>query len=134
MERDSFNIIIADDDVDDQLICSEALHSTGYKCSVTFVKNGKLLLDFMQKNTGRLAIRPDCLVLDINMPVMDGLQALEHLIDKNSLKGLPVFMLTTSNKPDHRVRASELGARGYYSKPVTLQEYQSIFREILHSL
>ena len=61
--------------------------------------------------------KPDVILLDINMPIMDGFETLDHLKENEKLKEIPVIMITANNQEDHQVKAFEAGAADYIPKP-----------------
>ncbi len=122
--------MIADDDEDDQFIIKEALSDFGGEIQVTSVKHGVQLLEFLNKKNSQNA-EPDMIVLDINMPLMNGLEALTQIKSDEKLKSIPVFMLSTMRTIDRVDKSLELGALNYYSKPNRLIDYKPIFKEML---
>ena len=132
-ERDHINIIIADDDKDDQFICREALKRTRVTHNVQAVYNGAQLLDLLGSRTDAAvpAERPDFIILDINMPVVDGLSALQKIRSHAELKDIPVFVLSTTDRPDHVKKARQLGVQKYYRKPNRMDGFEKIMNEII---
>jgi CheY-like chemotaxis protein len=65
---------------------------------------------------------------------MDGLQALEKLHNEKLSRKIPVYMLTTSTKDEHRVIAQKFGARKFFSKPTSMDQYQKIMTEIFDEI
>jgi CheY-like chemotaxis protein len=123
------HIIIADDDPDDQFFFREAIESAfGDLCKVSAVNNGAELLHWISDPLNRL---PDVIVLDLNMPVKDGLSVLRELKAEERYRNIPVFILSTSKRPDDVSTCIELGCSSYYSKPFHLHEYQQIVTDML---
>lgn len=103
------DIFIADDD---RLLCeliANALRSDGHHA--TFAADGARALSALQRR------RPDLLILDANMPVMDGFELLGALNADTSLKALPVLMLTGLRSKEDVLRAQALGVSAYVIKP-----------------
>jgi CheY-like chemotaxis protein len=122
-------IIIADDDFDDQLFFKEAVENAfGSSWQVSSVNNGVELL-MLVKDSGQPL--PDAIVLDLNMPVKDGLSVLGELKSESRLKDIPVFILSTSVRPDDITKCLQLGCRSYYAKPYHLNEYKDIVADIM---
>jgi CheY-like chemotaxis protein len=112
-------VYLVDDDVDDLELFQEALQENSYTGPVTTLTNGKILLD-------RLILdekRPDVIVLDLNMPIKDGFQALEEIRSYPHLRSIPVVILTSSGKPEDEMRCMALGCNSYHTKPSTILEY-----------
>jgi CheY-like chemotaxis protein len=97
-------VILAEDDPDDRFLIEEALFALkSVVTSTTFFTNGKDFWSFLQQiDTADLL--PDLVVLDLNLPFMDGLSILKNIRNSSHLKDLPVFILTTSNKSRPAVR------------------------------
>ena len=76
------------------------------------------------------APRPGILLLDINMPRMDGLTVLKHLRQDARFRRLPVIMLTTSKTEEDRIKSYDLGANAYITKPVGFQKFAEAIKTI----
>lgn len=74
--------------------------------------------------------RPEVLILDINMPEVSGLDLLEFLRRRKEWKSLPIFMLSTEAADVTVDRALQLGANGYVTKPVTLEELERVIQQV----
>ena len=75
--------------------------------------------------------RPDLIMLDINMPEVTGMDFLEFLSMRAELKGLPVIMLSTESSDVRVDQAMKLGASGFVSKPVTIEELETVIAKVL---
>jgi two-component system response regulator len=131
--QNKFSFIIADDDIDDQSLIQEAIKSIDNTIEYTAVFNGSQLLDLLLKKGAYRAndqCEPDAIILDLNMPVMDGLGALKQIKDNPLLKEIPIFILYTLRKDDYSVQCRSIGAAGIYVKPGTSEELRSIINEI----
>ena len=76
------------------------------------------------------APRPDLILLDLNLPKMDGREVLAHIKEDNDLKSIPIVVLTTSESEADIVKSYQLQANCYLSKPVQLEEFESLVRSI----
>jgi len=112
----SRQILIADDDPDDRLLFQEAFHELGVGQHVRFTANGEELLATL--STQRSS-PPGLIILDLNMPRMDGRQALTILKGDPEFKLLPVIIVTTSTATDDVRRSYAQGVSSYFSKPAT---------------
>ena len=114
-------ILMADDDDDDRLLAVDALKESKVAGQLEFVANGEELLDYLC-HRGKFAHRcgaprPGLILLDLNMPRMDGREALREIKADPELRRIPVVVLTTS-KADTDVGAIyDLGANSFISKP-----------------
>ncbi|MDX1726512.1 response regulator [uncultured Pseudoalteromonas sp.] len=116
-------ILMADDDEDDRLLTQEALAESRVLNELHFVEDGVELLEYLER-TGKfedktLSPRPGLILLDLNMPRMDGREALQAIKANPNLKGIPVVILTTSKQEEDMVKGYDLGAASYITKPVT---------------
>jgi CheY-like chemotaxis protein len=129
------NIVIADDDSDDQLLTQQAIQELGLDFSVTSVYDGFQLMDYLLKrkdfaaNTDAL---PDFILLDINMPLLNGFGALAQMKDNETLKHIPVYILSTSHSKADLTLSRQLGADGFYTKPIMFDQLKNILEEIVH--
>ncbi len=116
-------ILMAEDDKDDRLLAHEAMHESRVLNDLRFVENGVQLLDYLHGH-GEYADRsrfpmPGLILLDLNMPKMDGCEALAKIKSDRNLRRIPVVILTTSKAEEDMVKGYELGAASYITKPVT---------------
>lgn len=117
-------ILMADDDADDRLLASEALEESELAYSLEFVTDGVELWEYLTSK-GDYATAPKPLpgiiLLDLNMPRMDGLEVLKKIKKDRRLRLIPVVVLTTSSAEEDLVRSYSLGAASFLTKPVTFE-------------
>ena len=126
-------ILMADDDPDDQILLQEALRENNIPNVVCFVENGEELLDFLNqrgKFEGSKCSVPGLILLDLNMPKMDGRQALKLIKADPVLKKIPVVVLTTSKADSDILECYNLGVNSFVSKPVNFKDLVDVTREI----
>ncbi|BDF95280.1 MULTISPECIES: response regulator [Pseudoalteromonas] len=116
-------ILMADDDEDDRLLTQDALTESRVLNELHFVEDGVELLEYLERK-GKFedrdsSPRPSLILLDLNMPRMDGREALQAIKANPNLKGIPVVILTTSKQEEDMVKGYDLGAASYITKPVT---------------
>jgi CheY-like chemotaxis protein len=115
-------ILLAEDDPDDQILVKEALAEVAIPIDLRIVGNGQELLDYLQ-HRGRYvkadSRRPDLILLDLNMPKMNGHEALAEIRSHPHLRTIPVVVLTTSRGQEDVDRTYELGANSFITKPST---------------
>ncbi len=114
---------MADDDEDDRLLTQDALAESRVLNELHFVEDGVELLEYLERK-GKFenkdaSPRPGLILLDLNMPRMDGREALQAIKANPNLKGIPVVILTTSKQEEDMVKGYDLGAASYITKPVT---------------
>lgn len=127
-------ILVADDDADDRLMIREALAENRLANKLFFVENGVELMDYLLlrgKFSDSVAYpRPGLILLDLNMPKMDGREALKAIKEHEDLRRIPVVVLTTSKAEEDVYRTYDLGVNSFVTKPVTFDSLVSIVREI----
>jgi two-component system, response regulator len=125
-------ILMADDDSDDRMLMKEALEENNISHALHFVEDGAELLDYLHKR-GKFIfqdIRPDLIILDLNMPKIDGREALGYIKANIDLKRIPVIVLTTSKAEEDIAKAYDLGVNSFICKPVRFDELVVVAREI----
>lgn len=120
-------IFLAEDDHDDIYLFERAL--TGMKAghSLSTFANGQEVLDELRKPGSK---KPDIVFLDINMPVLTGLECLLH-IRQHVSKVVPVFLFSTAQDRLTVEQARKLGATGYLSKPTSMEDLTSLLSNVL---
>jgi CheY-like chemotaxis protein len=119
-KNDSMLILIADDDADDRMFLEQALRQTGYSDQISTVEDGEELLNYLQHTgpyTKANSPRPTLLILDLNMPRMNGFQALKIIKDDVALRRLPVVVMSTSTADEDILRSYDLGVNSFVIKP-----------------
>jgi CheY-like chemotaxis protein len=119
-------VLLADDDPDDLHMTRRALEKSGVLFEVYSVGDGEELLDYL-RHSGKfappaLSPRPALVLLDLNMPKMDGREALAEIKADQALKAIPVVVMTTSTAAQDIARSYDLGCNSFISKPITLAE------------
>jgi CheY-like chemotaxis protein len=115
-------ILMVDDDQDDRMMTEKALRKNRVINPVLFLADGEELMDYL-KRKGKFSdpsksIRPCFILLDLNMPRMDGRKALLFLKADPELKNIPVVVLSTSSAEEDILRSYNLGANSFITKPV----------------
>ena len=117
-------ILICDDDDDDRALTRQALEDAHISNDLRFVEDGEQLLDYLHQRgeysgeTGA-APRPGLILLDLNMPKMDGREALQRIKEDPTLVDIPIVILTTSGLDIDIIRSYQLGVNSFITKPVT---------------
>jgi CheY-like chemotaxis protein len=116
-------ILMADDDEDDRLLTADALRLSKLANQLTTVNDGEELMDYLHHRGKHappaISPRPGLVLLDLNMPRMDGREALREIKSDPELRSIPVVILTTSKAEEDIERGYNLGANSFIAKPVT---------------
>ncbi len=128
--KQKLEILVADDDEDDRSFVQDAFRSIDVNCCIHAVEDGLELMDFLE-HRGRFAdpssVRPDLILLDLNMPRMDGFEVLKAIRSDDSFRLLPIVILTTSRDETSIKKCYEFGANAVVVKPVS-------FNDLVHAL
>jgi CheY-like chemotaxis protein len=123
-DGEAITILIADDDEEDRVLTQEALSGARLTNDLRFVVDGEDLMDYL-RHEGRYASDasaapvPGIILLDLNMPKLDGREALAEIKADPNLRHIPVVVLTTSSAEADVLRSYELGVNSFITKPVT---------------
>ncbi|WP_282610673.1 response regulator [Pelagibius sp. Alg239-R121] len=118
-------ILVADDDPDDRMLIEDAFLESKLSNRLHFVKDGIELLEYL-RHEGSFADpesspRPGIVLLDLNMPRMDGREALAEIKADPNLKQIPIVVLTTSKAEEDILRTYDMGVNSFVTKPVTFE-------------
>jgi CheY-like chemotaxis protein len=114
----SFYIIVVDDDEEDRYLLKQVLEENSFPFSSLYLGDGTELIDFLESTE----VLPLLIVLDINMPVMNGFDALMTLKNEPEWKNIPVIIHSTSDYYSDIIKAEELGAFRYFPKAASYRE------------
>jgi CheY-like chemotaxis protein len=118
----SYNqIIVVDDDVEDQIILLEYFKETGTEKFVKFLSNGKEAIKYLEKVADNNSL-PHLIVLDLNMPILNGTQTLIQVKRDMRYKDIPIIIFSTSENESEKRKCLSMGALEYLVKPTTYDE------------
>jgi CheY-like chemotaxis protein len=130
----SITILLADDDEDDRLLTQDALRESRVLNQLNVVKDGVELLQYLRRegeySDKQVYPRPSLILLDLNMPRMDGREALQQIKADDALKSIPVVILTTSKQEEDMIKGYGLGAASYITKPVHFEGLVELMKAI----
>lgn len=132
---DHLDILLVEDNPGDVRLIREALGESSVESSLTTVTNGEEALDYLRRgNEDESEARPDLTILDLNVPKVHGRRVLERIRGDSKLRSMPVIILSSSGARDDIHETYELGANGYFVKPVDPNELFSLVRTVEESL
>jgi len=131
----SLTIVIADDDADDRMLVEDAFKESRLANPRVYVEDGEELLAYLRgegKFAGQARRLPGLILLDLNMPRMDGRTALKHIKNDPELRRIPVIVLTTSKAEEDILRTYDLGVSSFITKPVSFEGLVDVVRTVNH--
>ncbi len=123
------SVWIVDDDPDDQFLFSLVFTTLTPPVSVSVLQDGEDLLPAL----GQSETLPSLLILDINMPLLNGFDTLQQLRAVPAYQNLPVIVLTTSTNPQDQVKAMQVGANAFLTKPASSGKLLMLFNKLVHN-
>ena len=126
----AITVLIIDDDEDDRFFMQQAFLTDSPYTQVHLAASGQPALDLLDSTRSL----PDVVLLDLNMPVMDGFEVLSHLKQSTRYQSLPVVILTTSDAGEDQERARRLGATEFITKPTTYSGLSAVAQRIRRAL
>jgi CheY-like chemotaxis protein len=125
--RPSAVVLLAEDNPAEQNLARRAFHEARVDCDLRIVSDGEEALQYLERRgpyaDPALSPRPSLLLLDLNMPRLDGRQVLQRLKQHPELRALPVVVLTTSSAEQDVSNSYQLGCNLFVQKPFLLQEF-----------
>jgi chemotaxis family two-component system response regulator Rcp1 len=124
-------VLLVEDSHGDVRLTREAFRDANGAIHLNVANDGVEAMAFLRKTGKHVdAPRPDLILLDLNLPKMDGREVLAHIKDDESLKMIPTVILTTSDSEADIVKSYQLQANCYLSKPVQLDAFESLVKSI----
>ncbi len=127
-------ILMADDDPDDRLLVEDAFTEIRLDNPLDFVEDGIELMDYLHRRGAHAHLAgtplPGLILLDLNMPRKDGREALREIKQDESLRKIPIVVLTTSKADEDLLASYNLGANSFIVKPVTFEKLVEVVRAV----
>ena len=127
MKTSSKPILLVEDDQVDAMTVRRALKELHVLNRLEHTENGEEALAYLHDETRE---RPCIILLDLNMPIMNGIELLQLIKREPVLRRIPVVILTTSEEQKDKVESFDLGVAGYMKKPVDYRQFVETIREI----
>lgn len=124
-------IFLAEDNEGDVFLVRWALRRQGLKCQLQVARNGEEAMDLLEKaEHGPHEDAPELILLDLNLPRVEGAQVLSRIRSSEAFAKTPVIVLTSSDSPADRKAALALGANAYFRKPTELSSFMQLGQAI----
>lgn len=125
------HILLVEDNEGDILLTLEAFEESRIKTKVSVARNGQEALDILKGHGDHAhAVKPDLILLDINIPIYNGIEVLAEIKRNENLKKIPVIMLTTSSSQNDVEVAYKNHCNSYIRKPLEMEEFMQAIKKI----
>ena len=125
----TLQVLLIEDSPGDVRLTQEALRDSSMSIELSVAVDGAEAMAFLRREAPHAkAKRPDLILLDLNLPKMDGREVLAHIKADDSLKTIPTIILTTSDAETDIVQSYRLHANCYLTKPVQFEEFESLVK------
>lgn len=114
-------ILMVDDDEEDWMLLSDAFEELGYRSCLHYEENGEAAVRYLERCLSENNL-PKVIILDLNMPRLNGKQTLRHIKGEEALKDIPVVIYSTSLNPREKEECMTLGAHAYVIKPASYKD------------
>jgi CheY-like chemotaxis protein len=128
MHKDFMLITLADDDEDDRMLFTDAFDELKINTVVNTFNNGKLLMSYLLDDN---SILPQIIFLDLNMPIMNGIECLKEIKQNNRFKDIAIAIYSTSSSSDDIEETFVLGANIYIKKPSDFKKLKEILNDVI---
>lgn len=124
-------ILLVEDDLEDAGLTIEALRGGEVPCRVSLVRDGEEAIEFLRRqgHYGR-APRPDLILLDLNLPKLDGREVLTEIKSDDLLNSIPVVVLTVSRTHREVLQSENLHVENYMIKPVDFEQFARVVKSL----
>lgn len=128
---DLINILLVEDDEGDAELTREALEDSKLAINLHIVRDGVEAINYLYRKEPYIdAPLPDLILLDLNMPKKSGREVLAEIKQDETLKDIPVIILTTSQVGEDILRSYHLGANCYITKPVNFNQFAKVVKNV----
>lgn len=123
----TLNVLMVEDDPGDVFLIQEALRHSALSVKLHHADNGEKALDYLHRRSPfQMADRPDMILLDLNLPRINGIEVLRDLKTVPELSDIPVIVLTTSKSEADASLCRQLGASGFLTKPPSFEKFLEV--------
>lgn len=124
-------ILLVEDDADDELFAIKAIGKCEIKTTIEVVRDGAEAIDYLfRRNISEVEL-PELILLDINLPIVSGLEVLKELKQNPQTSQIPVVIMSSSSEHSDVTTAYELGANSYIRKPVDFSDFSTLIERLL---
>jgi CheY-like chemotaxis protein len=120
-------VFVVDDDPDDRSIVKEILEETKVKVQLKELADGQALLDYFASEN---PVRPELIMLDLNMPKVSGFEVLQHRKTNEHLRSIPVVVFSTAGRTSDKEKVINSGANVFFTKPSSYAKYLDVLSAV----
>lgn len=128
--KDNFHILLVEDNIGDVVLAKEAFENTGITDELIVASNGQEALEILNELSNK-DILPKLILLDLNMPIINGLEFLGTMRKNDRYKFIPTILLTTSSAENDIRQAYNVGANAYLVKPFDNDEFNEMIKRMV---
>lgn len=125
--KKKLDILFIDDDLIEGMKFNRALNGMDYDCNIIEASNGEDALNILRQKQSL----PNIILLDLNMPKLNGIEFLKILKEDDLIKQIPTIVFTTSNHRKDILECYKIGIAGYIIKPLKYEDYKEIVKKTL---
>ncbi|WP_036481395.1 response regulator [Myxosarcina sp. GI1] len=127
LPRKKLHILLVEDSASDTMLIRRSLQKSNLDYSLYCVEDGEKAIAFLRRQGDyKQAVRPDLIILDLNLPRLDGREVLAEIKNDSVLKRIPVIVMTTSSSEQDIVHSYDLHANCYIVKPFDVHDFMQI--------
>lgn len=134
IQTDLVSVLVADDDLEDRMLLEGAFEENHLANPLHFVEDGEELLDYLLGQNAYAPPQnpplPGIILLDLNMPKMDGREALRAIKSNPDLRQIPVVVMTTSKAEEDILKTYDLGVNSFITKPVSFEGLVDVIKTL----
>lgn len=123
-------VLLVEDNEDDVFLTKRAFKKKNILHELVVAKDGQMALDYLLGENGREALFPLLILLDLNLPKIDGIQVLEKIKITEALLGIPVVVLTTSTQENDITNSYKKGANSFLRKPIDFIQFSNLLEQL----
>lgn len=120
-------ILLVEDDADDAFIAQSVVKKFGLNHTIDWVDNGEKALQYLEKKgLYKDKTTPNVILLDLQLPIVHGIEVLKKIRSHPTFKQVPVYLLTNSCSPQNQQAAQKYKAAGFYKKPLEIDQFRDL--------
>lgn len=130
--EETHNLLVLEDDLSEQKLIKLMVEKSGHSLAIRFINNGEDAVNYINDYpiSETVFTKIHLILLDLNMPKINGINILKTLKLNNHLHKIPVVVLTTSNNKNDINQAYDAGASGFVIKPNVIDEYENVIKQV----